>query len=76
MEFKVIGRSGIIDCYKAQELLDKYNFRYEYIDINDIADKSISHIINVNKITCYPIIYVNDKFLGNLSELKRFITLN
>ena len=80
MEFRIVGKYGAVDCYKCTQLLDKYNFRYEYINIDDIDNKKINNKIfnnmNIDNIKSFPLIFINDHFLGNFSELYRYITLD
>lgn len=61
-------------CQKAKELLNENNIKFEEIEINDKnKDKIYKEIdFKTNDYRSVPIIFINDKFIGGYTELKKY----
>jgi len=71
-------KKGCGYCDKSKELLKNKNIKYQFIEVTDLTKHELFASIDnyTNKYRTFPLIFVNDKFIGGFSELSKYIQKN
>ena len=75
MQAKVYTAPNCTWCLKAKSLLDEKNVPYEEIRIGVDMDKNNFFLFfSSHGVRTVPQIYVDDKYVGDYAELKKFLS--
>ncbi len=74
IDVKIYSKPTCGYCKKAKELLNKNNIKFQEVEITDNNKEKIYKDIDVytNNYRSVPIIFINDKFIGGYTDLKKY----
>lgn len=76
MNIEIYGIEGCGYCEKAKNLFERKGFPFTYTDFNTLSDDEkyvIKHTKAKSIATTYPIIFINDVYVGGFSDVNNII---
>lgn len=70
--YKIFGKDNCSYCNKAKQLLEQFEYPYEYIDV--VEDESALSMLKEMGFRTVPQIYREDRHIGGYTELFNLIT--
>ena len=69
----IISKDNCSYCDKAYNLAEDNELSYKKINVTDLTTKEKDDVINKTKAKTYPIIFVNEEYIGGFTEFSKQI---